>query len=96
MENEKLQLTIKDITSLFDASESEIGPIGDPIINNNDLIYLLIKNRFYNPIQKMETISICNDYGYNFHVLFFQYKPYLICWKKITKILFVIFFYIVV
>ena len=45
MENEKLQLTIKDITSLFDASESEIGPIGDPIINNNDFSYKKIINK---------------------------------------------------
>ena len=53
MENEKLQLTIKDITSLFDASESEIGPIGDPIINNNDFHYKKINNFVFTNINKL-------------------------------------------
>ena len=45
MENDKLLLTIKDIAFLFGASESEIGPIGGPIINNNDFSYKKIINK---------------------------------------------------
>ncbi len=45
MENDILQLTIQDIASLFDVSESDIGPIGNPIINNNDFRYKKIKNK---------------------------------------------------